>query len=77
VWHEARIENVLHVPEIRKNLFSIGEYTEKSFNAVFENKWAKVQDDGEIVAISVKQSNKIYRMFFRIQVIASGQEANQ
>jgi len=76
VWHEARIENVLYVPKIRKNLFSIGEYTEKGFKAVFEKKWTKVQDDGEIVAIGVKQTNKIFRMFFRTQVIASGKEAN-
>jgi len=58
MWYAARIENVFHVPDIRKNLFSIGECTDKGFKVFFEKKWTKVQEDGETVAIGVKPNKQ-------------------
>lgn len=63
-WHEARIENVLYVPKVRKNLFSIGVCTSKDFKMTFKGKNVIFKRDSEIVATGIKQDNEIYRMFF-------------
>jgi len=75
-WREACIDNVLHVPEIKKNLFSIGTCTEKGFKVTFDNEWAKITRLSENIAIGVKQTNKVYRMLFRTSVIENNGEAN-
>ena len=63
VWHDARIEKVLHVPKLRKNLFSVGVCTKKGLGVQFKNNRVEVVRDGEMLATGMKQG--VYRMFFK------------
>lgn len=76
VWHDARIEKVLHVPKLRKNLFSVGVCTKKGLGVQFKNNRIEVVHDGEILATGMKQSNDVYRMFFKVAKQGSTEEAN-
>lgn len=60
LWRDARIENVLHVPELKKNLFSVGACTKKGFEVNFKNKYVNIMREKEVVASGVRQDNDIY-----------------
>ena len=60
-WRESRIEGVLYVPNLRKNLSSVGMCTKKGFDA----ERATIMRENES-AVGAKQSNEIYRMLFRV-----------
>lgn len=66
-WCEARIENVLYVPAVRTNLFSVGVCTSKGFEVRFAGDFVYLMDGEKISATGVKQSNAIYRMFFCVK----------
>lgn len=76
VWSEARIENVLYVPAVRSNLFSVGVCTSKGLEARFAGDCVDMIDSGEIVVTGVKQANQIYRMLFRVKDLHNIGEAN-
>lgn len=65
-WCEARIEKVLYVPKLKKNLFSVGVCTEKGYEVRFRNKIVMLVHDNQVIASDVKQNNDICRMFFRV-----------
>lgn len=71
-WHNSRIEGVLYVPQLRKNLFSVGMCTKKGYEVKFNRDTVMITRDNLEIGIGVKQSNSIYRMLFR--VINSGEE---
>ena len=54
-WCTARIEDVLYVPKLCKNLFSVGVCTSKGFEVVFKGQNVTINRDGEV---SVLVSNK-------------------
>lgn len=67
-WEPGVIEDVLLVPRVTRNLFSVGVCTAKGFRVGFENGVVEVSRNGVTVATGVKsgvQSNSLYRMFFR------------
>lgn len=64
-WQKASIDNVLYVPRIEKNLFSVGVCTTKGLEVVFKNNSVKIVDGDEVLATGIKQDNEIYRMLFR------------
>lgn len=74
-WRETRIENVLYVPDIRKNLFSVRHVHIKRI-VIFRDNDALVMKDKEIIAIGAKQSNEICRLFFRTKISTQIDEAN-
>lgn len=37
-WREAKFENVLYIPRVRKNLFSVGECALRGYNITFEDR---------------------------------------
>ena len=76
VWREARIENVLYVPKVRNNLFSVGVCTSRGFEVSFASEYVVLTDNNKIVATGVKQSNEIFRMFFRVKNARSAGEVN-
>lgn len=76
IWREACIENVLYVPDIRKNLFSVGTCTSRGYLVIFREDDALVTRDKQVIAIGAKQSNEIYRLFFRTKISTSTNEAN-
>ena len=75
-WSEARIENVLYVPKIRKNLFSVGVCAEKGFDVLFNGKLVTITRDGEVFGFGVQQDNQIYRILFTVRKPSVAREAN-
>lgn len=65
-WQSGTIENVLYVPSVKKNLFSVGVCTVKGFCVKFEDSRVIVERNGRIVATGARQPNQIFRMFFRV-----------
>lgn len=60
------IDDVLYVPQIKKNLFSVGVCTTKGFDVHFRSRQVLFSRDGEMIAQGIKQGNEIYRMFFKV-----------
>ena len=56
-WLDGRLENVLFVPDFKKNLFSTNECTKRGMQVIFENNKGelKIKCTGETVG----QRNKI------------------
>lgn len=75
-WRPGRIENVLYVPKLKKNLFSVGVCTSKGFDVVFKDNWVNLKVNNEDVALGVKQQNEIYRMLFKVVVEQQVTEVN-
>lgn len=67
-WVNCRIENVLHVPSMNKNLFSVGVCTNKGFEVRFKGQSVEILSDNTVIAQGVRQENDIYRMFFRVAI---------
>ena len=77
VWCDARIEKVLYVPDLKKNLFSVGMCTSKGHEFKFKGKFVVVTDTKDnVIASGVKQTNDLFRMFFRVVFPRSDVEAN-
>ena len=76
VWHDARIEKVLHVPKLRKNLFSVGVCTKRGLSVKFKINRVEVVLNSEVLATGMKQGNDVYRMFFKVAKEGSAEEAN-
>ena len=72
-WVSGKIENVLYVPNLRKNLFSVGVCTTKGFSIIFEDRMVKVSLNNMLIAQGAKQGNEIYRMLMKVVIC---QEAN-
>ena len=56
VWIKARIERVVYVPGVRKNLFSDGMCTVRGYSIVFREDDALIIRRNEILPTEVKQS---------------------
>ena len=65
-WFSSTIENVLYVPKLRKNLFSVGMCAARGYNVTFSEKRVVISRRGEIIVEGAKQANAIYRMFFAV-----------
>lgn len=76
MWSEIRLENVLYVPKIRKNLFSVGVCTSKNIDVLFKGDSVVLMSNREVVAEGVKQENKIYRMFCKTKAAKPCEEAS-
>ena len=68
-WQDGKLENVLYVPLLRKNLFSIGACTARGHVFV-------IRDDGidiyskqnKLIAHGIKQGNNLYKLAFTVTV---------
>lgn len=65
-WQKARIEDVLFVPHIKKNLFSVDACAEKEFCVIFSKESVVLKKENKVQAIGYKQINDIYRLFFKV-----------
>lgn len=63
-WEPRTIENVLYVPKLKKNLFSVGATTNKNLKAIFCKDKMEIYSD-RLVAVGIKQSNHCYKMLFK------------
>ncbi|XP_070158409.1 uncharacterized protein [Polyergus mexicanus] len=52
-WQEARIEEMLYVPDMKKNLFSVGKCT-KEYEVSFKDKFVKMTDGNRVLSSRVK-----------------------
>ncbi|CAB0031358.1 unnamed protein product [Trichogramma brassicae] len=62
-WLDGRIENVLYVPGIRKNLLSVGAITRKGLKCSFEGEIVTISSKNVVCARGILQRNNVYRMF--------------
>ena len=63
-WLYSTIENVLFVPQLRKNLLPVGASVSKGFEVNFSDNRVLILKNGITVAEGSKQSNDIHRLFF-------------
>lgn len=70
-WYNATINNVLYIPQLRKNLFSEGVLTEKGMKVVKFDNEANVFEDSKLVAVAVKDSSNTYKMLFRTMICSA------
>jgi len=66
-WLEDRLENVLYVSDLNKNLFSIGACMNKNYRMTFKDKSVKLFLDNELMAQGVQCDNNLFNMLFRVQ----------
>lgn len=64
-WEDGEINNVLYVPELRKNLFSEGVVTNKGMKIVKVNERAQIYGKCGLLAQAVRDANNLYIMQFR------------
>lgn len=76
VWVQSTINNVLYVPGLKKNLFSVGVCAENGFTTIFEESQVKVMREDKLVASGIRQNNRIYRMLFVVVPPGEKIEAN-
>lgn len=75
-WRDSRIEKVLYVPKMKKNLFSVGVCTSRGNEVNFYGNCVQIKKHGQVCATGVKQINEIYRMLFRVRQAQAENEVN-
>jgi len=63
-WEPRILENVLYVPKLKKNLYSIGTATNKNLKVVFKENKLEIYGN-RVLAVGIKQANYCYKMLFR------------
>ncbi|KAG7199865.1 hypothetical protein KM043_014314 [Ampulex compressa] len=53
-WEKARIENVLLVPDSKRNLFSVGACAKKSYSVMFDEQHVILEQQGQMQAAGTK-----------------------
>lgn len=65
-WVAGRMENVLYVPNMKRNLLSLAVVASRGFKVVFNGDEVKIMGSDETVNCrGMKQKNNLYRMFMR------------
>lgn len=65
-WFDSTINNVLYVPELKRNLFSEGVVTSKGFSVTKNKDSAFIKNsDGSVAATAIKQPNNLYKLLFK------------
>lgn len=75
-WIPGKIEGVWYVPRIKKNLFSVGVCTKKGCVIEFDDSTVTVKQKNKTMAYGTRQSNAIYRMFFRVVMPLTSEETS-
>ena len=73
---EATLENVLHVPAVKRNLFLVGACASKGFEVSFKGRMVEMKKNDEIMAIGIVQQNRIYRLAFKVKSRKSNEKVN-
>jgi len=66
IWLNGKLEDVLFVPSLRKNLFSTGVCTSKGYVLKFESDNVKISRNNSIMAYGSKQSNNLFRLLIKV-----------
>ena len=75
-WLDATVENVLYVPELRKNLFSVGVCTKRGYDVQFIGQYVYINSNRQLSSQGIKQDNNVYKMCFVVKTPDSELEAN-
>ena len=67
-WQRIRLENVWHIPDLKKNLLSVGQCQSRGIDVLFTRDIVKMSVNGNTIAFGTRQSNKICRMFIKVYV---------
>jgi len=68
-WQNGRLENVLYIPQLQKNLFSLGACTAKGHVVVVRNDGIDIYSrQNKLIAHGIKQENNLYRLAFIVNV---------
>ena len=68
-WVQGRIDNVLFVPGIKKNLLSVGVLVSRGFTVNFEHdKSVVIRRENKIIAKGVMLVNNVYRLLLKVEV---------
>lgn len=73
MWLDGRLEDVLYIPDLNKNLFSVGACVNKNYDITFGKDCVKFYMNDTLKAQGIKQNNNLFRMMIKIQ---HGKEAN-
>lgn len=65
-WLDGKLEDVLYVPSLRKNLFSTGVCTTKGCVLELETNNVRVYRENVLIAYGIKQENNLFRMMFKV-----------
>lgn len=65
-WLDGKLENVLYIPSLRRNLFSSGLCTEKGCILKLETNDVRVYRERKMLAYGIKQNNNLFRMMFKV-----------
>ncbi|KAL7304754.1 hypothetical protein TKK_0002986 [Trichogramma kaykai] len=63
---QGQLEDVLFIPDMKKNLISVGACTRKGFSVSFSGDIVQFIKDSRVKGVGTRQSNNIYRMFFKV-----------
>lgn len=72
VWRPSKMTNVLFVPGLTTNLFSIGAAAERGITTTFTGNECRMTYRGKVIASGAKFSDKLYMMRIRTRSVASG-----
>lgn len=75
-WCDAQIKNVLYVPDIRRNLFSVGVCTTNGYEVTFRKNRVILKSDNKLAAEGIKQDNELYQMYFVVESVNANKEVN-
>lgn len=75
-WNHVLIERVLYVPEIKKNLLSMGACARKGCFIGIDDEHVTLSLKDEVVMTGVNQGNAIYRMLVRVVTPKESTEIN-
>lgn len=65
-WIDGRIDDVLYVPDLKRNLFSIGVITQKGFNLRLTSENALIYSGNDLIAYGKREKNNLYRIMFKV-----------
>lgn len=63
-WSDGKLEDVLYVPSLNKNLFSVGACLKKGHTVVFEHDAVKISSKGVLKAVEIRKDNNLFQMLF-------------
>lgn len=65
IWIASEIKAVLHVPDLKCNLFSTGTILDKGFKMVSDSETCKFMKNGKIFAVATRKA-KLFEMLFEV-----------
>ncbi|RLU19664.1 hypothetical protein DMN91_008221 [Ooceraea biroi] len=66
-WIDGRLEDVLYVPGLNKNLFSVGACVNRNYKAVFKDNFVELFLQNQLMARGIKHVNNIFYMLFKVR----------